>query len=418
MNRPRHFLLSCLIAILAISGLNAAKPVNASTEDGASAEADVQNLPSAHVQREVMDFSDAYASAIRHFVDEYVRSEPDAAKRTDAQAWKVLFTSAAMTIAASPDAHTNLLDMVVFISVGKWGVNEYWASKIFGKDATKLRGIYAEMDREIWRQAAKVMTASQQQSLRRLISVWESSNPKSYEVSDVRLRNLEGLRPGEFDKDGSAKGILAGLRKALGRVDSSLLYGERVMFYMEHTPRILTQQTDLTLAQIAQAFPIATVNPDWSRLSALVEKLPTQIQEGIDKNQGIARELLPELHATVVSGEHLTANLNTTLQSLSTLTRNANGAPMTADQYAEMLKDTNGALQHLDSIVTNLNVLLQDEPVNSSKTEKLVRILDDRADHILHSVYRFVFTLLAAILAAVIIILLIAKFLFFSRKTS
>ena len=43
----------------------------------------------------------------------------------------------------------------------------------------------------------------------------------------------------------------ASVRRWLGEVNTSLLFGERVLFYVERTPRIINQQTDLTLAQIA-----------------------------------------------------------------------------------------------------------------------------------------------------------------------
>jgi|GEM_PF-5764672 len=71
---------------------------------------------SAHLlQQEMMDFSDRYTMAIWQALDDYLRQETDPLKRSAAEHWKVIFSSASMEIAVGREPAGSLLDMAVFI---------------------------------------------------------------------------------------------------------------------------------------------------------------------------------------------------------------------------------------------------------------------------------------------------------------
>jgi len=371
------------------------------------------NISSRRLQREIMDFSDRYVAAIWQAIDTYVAAEPDPAKRVAALSWKIRFGSASMSIAASSDPRSGLLDMTTFIAVGKWSVKRYWVPEVFGESATPLNKVYAQMDQEIWAIAAEVLTPDQQRALRALIVGWEEGNPQMHEVADVRLRNLDGVQLSEFDPANTARGILASLRNLLSKVDTSLLYGERVMFYMERTPRILEQQTTLTLAQIGQSFPITTIEPDLNRLNLLVDELPLKLQAGIDHNQALIKELLPEVRTTVESGERLTKSLDATVQALRDL-----GDKIDPNvDYTPYLRETASALDHLNASVTGLNQLLEKDPVTGqSKVTELTALIDKSSNTLTDKVFDRALILLASFFGGVILILIVARLLFARRR--
>lgn len=364
-----------------------------------------------------MDLSDAYVSAMWAALDEYIKNEPDASKRVMAQSWKVTFGSSAMEIAASSDPRLSLLDMVVFISAGQWAVDTYWIPDVFGEKAARLREVYAEMNKKTWAVAERLLTEKQQRDLRNLITAWKNQNPASHEVANIRLRNLEGVKLQDFDEAATAKGIFASVRKLLGRVDSSLLYGERVMFYMERTPRILNQQTDLTLAQIAEAFPIATVKPDFAKIGEMVKDVPKMLQDGIDQNQGFVREIMPELRATVESGDHLAVTLDGTVKTLKELSENLKGVEFT-DSPVETLKQADSLLNHLDSTVAGVNQLLAKDTAGESRVIELARVLDERADRLMDVAFRRALILLGVLFGGVVLVLIIARLLFRRGKSA
>ena len=368
------------------------------------------NLSTGLIQSLVMDFSDQYTSAMSAALDDYIAAEPDPAKRVAAQAWKVRYGSAAMTIASSHDPRTNLLDMTVFISAGKWAVDSYWIPKVFGEKSSRLSDVYRQMDDKIWRLAGRVLTIRQQADLHELIRMWERQNPRAHEVTDVRLRNLDGVHLSTFDDGMAARGILAGVRKLLSRVDNSLLYGERMMFCLERTPRILSQQTDLTLAQIGAAFPIATVKPD--ALADAVKGLPAMLQEGLDRNEGSLNTLLPQIGATLESANTLTASLDKTLLSVRELTeKNADSALLRADPAA-LLKDANQALAHLDSSINGLNQLLEKTVSGEIKAAEISRQIDAQTDRLMDAAFRRILILIGVFFGGVVLVLVLARVLF------
>lgn len=419
--RPRGQKLRTLAAVFALSfGLSPAQAVDqakskSNNRDQVEQPSDGEDssMSQGRLQQEIMDFSDRYVTAIWQAIDTYVANEPDPAKRVAALAWKVRFGSASMTIAASGDPRQGLLDMATFISIGKWAVNRHWVPEVLGDKATSLSEVYAQMDREIWTLTAEVLTTRQLSALRSLISGWEEGNSQIYEVADVRLRNLEGVKLKEFDPENSAKGILKALRNLLSRVDTSLLYGERVMFYMERTPRILEQQTTLTLAQIGQSFPLTTLQPDLTRLNLIVEELPQKLQAGIDYNQGLVKELLPELRSSLESGERLGKSLEITAQAVRELSEKIDP---TMD-YRPYLQETNAALDHLNSAVTGLNQLLEKDPATGqSKVTELTSTIDHTTNNLVGKLFERALILLGVFFAGVIVILILARVLFSRRK--
>ncbi|CAN5597352.1 hypothetical protein BH09VER1_BH09VER1_20100 [soil metagenome] len=378
---------------------------------------DTEDTSQGRLQLEVMDLSDQYVAAMWAAMDEYIKNEPDPAKRVAAQNWKITFGSSSMEIAASSDPRLNLLDMAVFISAGKWSVNSYWVPQVFGPKAARLQVVYARIDKEIWELVDRVLVPKQKQDLRNLISSWKAQNPEAHEVANVRLRNLEGVHLADFDESTTAKGILASVRKLLGRVDTSLLYGERVMFYMERTPRILNQQTDLTLYQIAEAFPIAAVRPDFSGISDMFKGLPQAIQAGIDQNQGLIREIAPQIRSSVESADHLVMTLDGTMKSLKELSDSLKVTLDAVGNPADTIKQADSALSHLDSTVTGLNQLLVKDGTGESRVSDLTKVLDARADHILDSAFQKALILIGVVFVGIILTLIVARLLFARPKT-
>jgi hypothetical protein len=400
----RTAVVVCLVAAFSTLGPGAKGQITAPEPE------EQENLSTSRIQSLVMDFSDQYSSAIAAPLDEFASNEPDPAKRVAAQALKVRYSSAAMTIASSRDPRTSLLDMVVFVSAAKWAMDSYWIPKVLGKTASPLADASHRMDEKVWFLAGRVLSLRQQSDLRELIKGWERRNPGARGVPDIRLRNLDGVHLSAFDDGLAARGILASVRKFLGRVDSSLLYGERMMFCLERTPRILSQQTELTLAQIGEAFPIATVKPD--TLANAVKDLPMMLQAGLDRNEGSLKILLPQIATTLETANSLTANLDKTLLSVRDLTEKSGDSPLLRTDPAALLKDTNQALAHLDSSINGLNQLLEKATMGETKVEELSRQIDSHADHIMNGAFHRILVIIGVFFGGLLLVILLVAFLF------
>jgi hypothetical protein len=356
-------------------------------------------------QQMVMDFSDEYMASVGAAMDEYIAKENDPAKRVAAAYWKVRCTSSAMSIACAHDPRMNLLDMLVFISAGKWSVNNYWIPKVFGANAEPLAKVYDDLDVKIWAIASQILTPQQQADLRQLLANWEHSNPRYHEIFLMRLRNLDGVRLGAFDDGHRAWGILGALRKFLKRMDKSLLYGERLMFALDHTPEILAQQSELTIAQVGQAFPLAAVRPEV--ITNAVMSFPEVLQEGLDRNEGSLKTLLPQLGATLKSADSLATTLNASVQTLGSNSKV--GDPMMALQQA------NQALTHLDASISGINQLLSNNTTGGLATVEMSRQIDTRVSGMMDAAFHRVLLVLGAFFSGVVLLLVAVKVLFFRK---
>ncbi len=358
-----------------------------------------------------MDFSDHYVSALWLAFDEYISTETDAAKRTNAQKWKVMLGSTSMTIAGSQDPRAGLLDMAVFISAGKWALDSHWIPGVFGERAAPLRAVYHEMDKKIWEEASKILTPAQQSDLQGLIAAWVATDPPRNQLLDVRLRNLEGVVLSDFAEQRSARGLMASIQRLLGKVDQSLLYGERVIFYMERVPRMLTQQSDLTIDRVAERFPIATVNPDFSALADMAASFPQHVTEALQDQEGLIHQSLPEVRKSIESAERITLSLQQTFDSVNSLATKIEALPFESDDYTQAWEQTSSTLTKLDNLVTGLNHLLEGVAAGEPRTARFAQMLDDRADVLLDKVFQRALALIAVFFAGVLICLIAARFL-------
>ncbi len=407
--------MSCALGVASCSGVAPSKKEAASVAPSPGEDpSEDERVSTGRLQIQVMDFADVYSSSIAAAIDRYIREEPDPARRVAAQHWKVRYSAASTAIAASRDPRTNLLDMVVFISAGKWAVDSYWVPKVFGKKASALSDVYREMDGQIREIAARVLTLRQQEDLRRLVESWERENSGAHDVVDIRLRNLDGVRLDAFDDGKTARGIMAGLRRFLGKVDTSLLYGERVMFCLERTPRILTQQTELTLAQIGEAFPIATVRPD--ALASGIKDLPAMLQAGIDRNEGSLNTLLPQIGGTLESANTLARSLDSSLAAIQELARKSEESGLLKSDPAPLLRDATVALTRLESTVSGLNQILDKTADSELRVAAISRQIDDQSLRLMDAAFQRILVLLCAFFGGLFLILLAARILFARRR--
>jgi len=383
------------------------------------------------VQREVMDYSDAFSAAIGAAVDSRLAEEASYEVRVHALAWKLKFTAASMEIASGPDPRTNILDMAVFISAGKWAVGEYWLHDLLAPIGPDLRAVYEEMDRRIWDLCGDTLTSDQTQNLQELIKAWTEANPQPFEVSTIRFRNLEGVNTADFQPAKTPRGLLANVRRWLGQVNTSLLFSERLMFYLERSQRILAQQSDLTIAQVGDNFPLATVHPDFEAVTSYLEQWPGRLQEGLTENKEWVSALLPDVNQTlgnasqlvdgskdlVASIDSLAANVDSALTRLDALAERASQFDEPPMDPAETLDSVRSSLSSLEASVAGLNQLLAAGEDQPSPVINLVDELEKSGDAILDRLFAKALWLLAAFFTGAGILLLLAGVIFRRRTT-
>lgn len=320
------------------------------------------------LQGMVMDFADLYLLRLNQAL------EPGGGPGLSpaAEQFGLVYGSAAMAIAAGHDPAANLLDMVVFVSLGRQAVESYWAPQVLGPAGGRLKAVYQELEPTVWNLAAQVLTPGQLQELRALVAAWQKANPQNHYVSEVRLAQLAPAP--------AAAGLLAAINRAATPSPAQSLVSERAMFYLERMPRLLAAQGQMLARRLNASPALAKLAEDsgrlaqaGQRLAEASERLPAnlagnqkaavqQLTRWLDQeHKRISQELaagevrlkglLGEVRRTVEQGGKLAEQVNQAAGSLERLQQRLAAGPVGLKDYLDFM-------ERATTTLTQLNLLL------------------------------------------------------------
>ncbi len=81
--------------------------------------------------------------------------------------WKLLLGTETCSIASGPNAVANLLDMTIFVTVTRRGLEEYWQPKVFGESALPMLDTCRNAETNIWQFTGQVLTPAQLRNLKK-----------------------------------------------------------------------------------------------------------------------------------------------------------------------------------------------------------------------------------------------------------
>jgi hypothetical protein len=348
----------------------------------------------AEIQEEIMAFADEYSVAIWQAADEIRRADLPLEIRADAQYLKVLYASAAFRIAAGRRPAANLLDMVVFTTLGRMAVEEYWQPQVYGEAGKPLLDSYRRLEREIWAIAGRVLTPAQQEELRRAIRQWRQAHPGQHYVADVRLSDFARLRGGPMIDVAAtpSTGLVASVEGATRAADEAVLLAERLMFYLERLPNVITLQTDLILDQVAVSPAVKAIVEDTGRITRtaeqvadLLERFPVlvaaerkaaieQMTGWLSADQAPLRGLLGDVRQTLAAGSELAGSVDKTVHSLDAFI-DPSTPPFDIQDYIRMAQQLTTALNQLDSVIKSFDRLIEQRPLEQ-RIDQIVAAVD------------------------------------------
>jgi hypothetical protein len=159
-------------------------------------------------------------------------------------------------------------------------------------------------------------------------------------------------------------------------------------------------------------------------VTTYLDALPARLQLGIDHNQDLIREILPEISGTVTeasrlvegsthlvtAANELSTNLNASIDRLTELAAHSRetGTP----DYEKLLTEASAALASLDSTIAGLNVLLAADGEGKSKLTTLTERLDESTDRLIDKTFHRTLVVVGVFFAGVIASLVFARLLF------
>jgi hypothetical protein len=340
MKRHPPLLLCLLIALLGLLGegcrliqhlANApGQAVHAVTPGGTAKPA----ADPVEVQQRLMRFSDEYLISMVYGLDKLRlgTNPPDPAELLK---WKILLGTETCSIASGPNAVANLLDMTIFITVTRRGLEEYWQPKVFGESAMPLLDKCRNAETNIWQFTGQVLTPEQLKELQKGLEVWFRQNPLPENVLAARAVGFAAevgkANPAEESRPGSVFGLLmidplAGMDPAVREIAQTRLMAERALYVTQKMPTLLRWQTELLSLNMVQMPAVQQVVSNSTQIASSLERFAVVAEKLPDQVSAERAEILKALQSQekdaaslITTGTQMSDSLNITLTTFDAL---------------------------------------------------------------------------------------------------
>ena len=201
-----------------------------------------------------------------------------------------------LIIATGPDAVVNLLDMVIFVTVGRMAVEKSWDPKVLGKDKGKLPEFYRQMEKEIWAIAGKVLIPRYQKELRDLIHRWRARHPRQLYIGGAGFDSLaDMLGDSEFKDAGKPGFLLPEMDEATRAVNEARNLAERFAFSIKYLPYIFRTTAETGMYDVLDQPETIRLLSDITRLSAAIEGIGLTAEQLPDRLGKERKKLMDDL---------------------------------------------------------------------------------------------------------------------------
>ncbi len=332
-----------------------------------------RRIPPEELRYTISRFATRSGAEISHVLD-IIGSRSETPKaRPLAHKSKLRYVTAAFQIAVGPNPEVNLLDMVVFVTLSRIVMEDYWVPQVFGDEGKRLLDTFRKVESDIWTIAAKVLTPQEQQELRGVIRDWRKSHPDQTDVIGVRFGDfVEKLGKSSLARRG---GGFLGIKGATRAADEIRLLAERGLFSLQWMPSLLRWQAELLLYEVAATSEIQQLLSNTTKFTEatrefvqVAKELPKQISEEREKTidqlmseEKRVRGLLADVRQTLEAGTALASQANTTVNSADALVARVQARrkePIDIKEVQETVAEVSNAAQQLTVLVKTAEQLL------------------------------------------------------------
>ncbi len=242
------------------------------------------------LQSELMSYADRFASIMTQALEDFETLNPKPQARQVILSDLVYSLSSVYTIAAEPNPQVGLLDMVAVTTLGRI-IYEDNIRRKYGKSTEVLVVGFRQLEKDIWRIAAKVLTKEQQAELRQLILLWRKNNPDKVVYNYLRFSDFAAQRRNStLVKKVQAGGLFKTVQEVTQQVEETRMLAERGIFLGTRLPLLTGNFAEVWMSQLLVSpetskilADIHTVSTVSERMANVAEKLPDQLMKDISK---------------------------------------------------------------------------------------------------------------------------------------
>ena len=394
------------------------------------------------LQQQLMRFADTYAATVAQACDEISANNTNTTIRLTALRWKLGQATSAYTDATGQNPVVNALDLLVLVSISRIVVEGYGV-QTYGDAVLPLLDVQRSLETNAWKLAGGVLKPSQQQELWDLINEWHAKNPNQRYVGQIRFREFVSALGRMPSQSATAPTSifsllyldpLAGLDPTAAAIEETRELGERVMYYTQRMPSLLSWQAEVLAYQLADQPASQQVLDDAGRLATSSEifaqtakQLPQlindqrqaaiqQILDGLTAEGNKSRDLLTETRLTLDSAGTAATNLNAAIQSLTAFVQyvsptNTSPTSATTNSPPFNVLDYGVAASKIGAAAGNLNALLASVNQSTPQLEKLGQQTKTDADEVVRHAFIYGLILILILLSGSVLAALIYRIL-------
>ena len=402
------------------------------------------------LQNEVMRQADNYAAGVAQAADDLAQQVGTPEVRMEALQWKLQQATAAYMNATGENPPLNAVDMAVLSSLSAHVVEVYWIGK-YGDAAKPLLEIHRKLEKNAWTFLEGILTPAQQAELHEVIEEWSRRNPSQRYVAALHLRDFSEIlgKKGMAIRSSKPNSLfsmlnvdpLAGLDPAIVAIEQTRLLAERMMYYFERAPSLVSWQVELMTYRLAnQPAPqqlmsnVTSLSQSAAIFAKTAEQLPalvndqrqaainqifvgisnerSNILESLNSQEAKLRELLPEVRETLATAGNTGTSLDGAIKSLNEFVHyvsppDTNPPVVSTNSQPFNILDYGKAAAEIGTMAKQLDVLLAS--ANQSATQ--LAVISEHAsgtaervvDHAFWSgLWLIAFLLVGAVLAGLI----------------
>ena len=308
---------------------------NSDSEVKAVQEEKSQQISRMELQSDLMRFAQMFIRDFTLKIYFLERKDVSNAVRFTLSIGELRTVNTLLIIATGPDAVANLLDMVVFVTVGRMAVEKSWDPKVLGKDKGKLPEFYRQMEKEIWAIAEKVLIPRYQKELRDLIHRWRARHPNQSYMGGVGFDSFADMLGDSDFKDAGKPGfLLPEMDEATRAVNEARNLAERFAFFVKYLPYIVRTTAETGMYDVLDQPETIRLLSDINRLTTAIEGIGLTAEQLPDRLGKERKKLMDDLLRSDKQLQALSGDIRETLATGEKMASAANKAAISANEAA------------------------------------------------------------------------------------
>jgi hypothetical protein len=417
--------IACLVSLVlfATTGCNAKHPLSFSKLNPGTSSS-TKPIDPEQVQITTTSFAVRYITAMADVYEQVLSNQTTPEARILLKQWKLATAVGAMGDATNPNPVLGFMDLTVMVALTRVVTEDSWTREQWGpENVAKILTVARAQEAIIWGLAANYLTADQIAELHQLVDQWRLEHPGQRFVATARLADFSERPQANAGGVNLANDLFklikldpfTGLDPAVKQVEESRILAERMFFYVQYMPTIISWQTDLLysrmLAETLNEPQVKKALADTSSFTgnttrftdatAKFSEFCGQFAQSIEK----FRVDLPQQQATLVKqvNDMIAVQREAALKQATTELDQ-----VVATQRDAALKQANAQLAaQRDAAIQQLGATVQTQQDLIAKN--LQNVLDTSIDRLYQRAYSVALIAAASLLAVLLVYRLIAR---------